>query len=415
VTRLLAVAQFSMAQAAPEVANAITVLKKIVSDIEVGKSRAGSKGVLVDTNEARLIATLAAQICTSAATRPNRDSVPNIDTIGPPADSNMQGRLVLPDLSIANMTEHQRIELKRAETQKEVQQFLATVEVRIESMEKQQKGMIMPASRVANSWDVMVLFALIYTAFVTPLEVSMLNISVNGLYWANRCVDLIFATDMYLHLSRMMYFNNNGTLVNNRAQIRTKYLRGWFWFDFVTLIPYDLISHLVEPNRNFVSLRMIRLFRLVKLGRVGKSSSVFVQKFEFQRGIVHTTLMGYQVGMQLMVMIHWLACFWAMLPTLEPADSYTWLSAWMDADERTVPPECTTALSPYRNGGHREGCVSTSQIYAAALHWAVMTITSIGYGMCTHSMLFVSIFHTLSQVTSCQRMRRSISSVSYAC
>ena len=79
-----------------------------------------------------------------------------------------------------------------------------------------------------------------------------------------------------------------------------------------------------------------------------------------------------------------------------PIDRYTWASAWVDS-EHGQASACTTdtieaIIAGTANGTNtnkvngfyrRQGavpCFQPAEMYAASLHFAVMTVTSIGYG-----------------------------------
>eukprot|EP00966_Prymnesium_polylepis_P052438 1214396-Prymnesium_polylepis.1 len=68
---------------------------------------------------------------------------------------------------------------------------------------------------------------------------------------------------------------------------------------------------------------------------------------------------------------HWVGCAWALQAHLQENLMMTWL-----ADTYCVHAlENGTALDP-----PEFDCVTSLDQYAAAVYWAVMTITSIGYG-----------------------------------
>lgn len=64
----------------------------------------------------------------------------------------------------------------------------------------------------------------------------------------------------------------------------------------------------------------------------------------------------------LMLLAHWQACLWALIPGLMPEEETTWRSAYVQGEEamgRTVGP---------------------IDLYITSLYWSIMTLTSIGYG-----------------------------------
>ena len=64
--------------------------------------------------------------------------------------------------------------------------------------------LVMPDSKFVQSWDMVTLVALLFTATITPYEVAVLSeqmwneARVDPLFWINRLVDSIFLGDMGL-------------------------------------------------------------------------------------------------------------------------------------------------------------------------------------------------------------------------
>jgi len=117
----------------------------------------------------------------------------------------------------------------------------------VEEIAKAEAGLLVPGNSFANYWDMVVIVALLFTTFVTPYEVALLDVKLDGLFALNRCVDAVFLFDMYVNF-HMVLFNEVGSAIRNKAIIRSRYLRGWFGLDFVSLLPYDLISLLTDSD-----------------------------------------------------------------------------------------------------------------------------------------------------------------------
>lgn len=93
--------------------------------------------------------------------------------------------------------------------------------------------------------------------------------------------------------------------------------------------------------------------------------------------------------MQLGVVAHWSACLWALQATFAARLEGTWLldkgycTALADADDDSAEAAAERLLfshkPPIETVGEY-GCVSTGNVYSACLYFAVMTLTSIGYG-----------------------------------
>lgn len=144
-----------------------------------------------------------------------------------------------------------------------------------------QQFTIDPDSEGYLRWMVVMFLTYIYTALVTPYEVSFLHIEKRGiLFIVNRIMDAIFACDVVVNffLKYKIPARNarRYAWVTNRRMIALKYLRCWFWIDLLALSQFDLIlfavSNEVLPNtthvvERFKIIRLVRLLRLVKVFR----------------------------------------------------------------------------------------------------------------------------------------------------
>ena len=54
-----------------------------------------------------------------------------------------------------------------------------------------------------QKWDVFLMLTLSFVAVVTPLEVSMLDVILDALFFINRSVDMVFVIDMILQFFLM--------------------------------------------------------------------------------------------------------------------------------------------------------------------------------------------------------------------
>lgn len=271
---------------------------------------------------------------------------------------------------------------------------------------------IMPDSKFMQNWDFVTLFALIFTAIVTPYEVALLETEINGLFFVNRMIDTIFIWDML-----MQFFcayretpKQGGRMVKSIPRIQCHYLKSWFPIDFMSILPFWVVVFLdpdvAEQMSSLKVVRLIRLLRLAKLVRVLKASKMF-KKFESRIAIPFSTLGLLKNLVVLLLMSHWIACLWILADSLERADplpgekrQVTWLVK-LEADHQNNGSDCAPD-DPYYNyvytsnenytiepitGPDGNPCLPDEWKlmhhtfrYTAAMYWAMTTITSVGYG-----------------------------------
>lgn len=224
-----------------------------------------------------------------------------------------------------------------------------------------EQNLVDPNSPFMRRWDLMSIFLLVFVMFVTPFEVAYLTTSLNTLFFLNRIVDIFFISDMVLQFFLMYRDEEKGVLVKDQKQIIRQYIRGWFWIDLVAVLPFDMVGVIASSDEmnNLKVLRIARLLRLFKLLRILKAGRMF-ERWETSYAINYSVLTLVKFVALTVVVAHWLACLWHMTVNIENSEP-NWVTNYGDpADEE------------------RE--LTTAEVYIVALYWAVMTMSTIGYG-----------------------------------
>ena len=197
-----------------------------------------------------------------------------------------------------------------------------------------------PAAARLAVWDSFAMFALIFTALVSPFEVSFLDGGEqDGLWWLNRLVDLIFITDTCLQFF-LMYQDEHGVWVNDFGKVVRHYLATWFTIDLVsTLVAgLDIVLPLLQGDDSDGSsrlelLRMFRILRLIKLARLLRASKV-LQRWQTKLKLDYATLTVTRCITLTCIVMHWSACLWALQVAFA---SYPLSHTWMGDDGYCVP------------------------------------------------------------------------------
>merc|ERR1740121_2499028 len=106
------------------------------------------------------------------------------------------------------------------------------------------------------------------------------------------------------------------------------YLTTWFPVDFLSVVPFDLISVLSQRGQfnRVKAVKVIRLLRLVKLMRIVRASRLF-RRFEHRMPISYKSWGLLRFFIMLLVITHWMASLWAL--TLLLVDEAEKIPRWV--------------------------------------------------------------------------------------
>ena len=157
----------------------------------------------------------------------------------------------------------------------------------------------------------------------------MRNPSADALFVVNQVVNFVFVVDLVLNffLPFREDISKGGRTVREHARIARHYLRGWFFIDLVSVLPFDWLDVLGISERvtnsggdpTFIKLiRLLRLLKLLKLARLQRVAADEAVR-DARRHDVHRQG-GLFYVVVIVVTLHWLACLWACLSTFSLFD-----------------------------------------------------------------------------------------------
>ena len=208
---------------------------------------------------------------------------------------------------------------RKTNRRKEIERaHYATLHANLKSMERRT---VNPTGRRMMIWDRMMLFAMIWTALITPFEVSFMTSDASSnqptgvagwaLFSLNRVIDLIFIFDLVLtfFVPYRQSPRKGGRWVYDRQKIAKRYLSTWFALDALTAVPTDLLLLLDVGSMHRLVRKVIRGIRILKLARLVRLSRIMRRLLS--RSYMDPSLLALlKFFVITMMTAHWLACVW---------------------------------------------------------------------------------------------------------
>jgi len=216
-----------------------------------------------------------------------------------------------------------------------------------------EKGcMVYPWYHWKTYFDMLCAMLILYFCFATPFRIGF-----NSDYENSNPIDYELVFDGVLFIDIILTFFTayiaDIEVIDDRWMIASRYIRGLFFFDLISCIPFYLIN---------ANLMWLKIFRLLHVGRITtllENSTALVSKMTSDKMILdwHTKIHISRIMRFLLYLAttcHCIACFWHYI-----------------AIKEDVPLEKTWM----------QGVVMTNQeAYVASLYWTMVTFSTVGYG-----------------------------------
>lgn len=151
---------------------------------------------------------------------------------------------------------------------------------------------IHPLSSFRKWWDLLIIVFILWNIVVQLVKIAfywhdpLLAHGGLGFLVLNIVIDFFFMADLILNFNTGYFQDLDQVLVMDRRRIAWTYLKGWFFIDLVSSIPFDLILISATSNGSSTAgrlpklLRVLKITRLLRLLRVTKMAR-YLTKYNF--------------------------------------------------------------------------------------------------------------------------------------
>jgi CRP-like cAMP-binding protein len=231
-------------------------------------------------------------------------------------------------------------------------------------------SVILPENSLKVAWDILTFVLILYQIFMFPYFIAFSTMHAKY-YIIDLVSTAIFTADILLNFNVAFY--HRGALVTDRTAIAKNYMKFWLWIDLISTFPYSWVvegNSAFTGNSNFEAgssshnmysspalLRSLKLSRMLGLLKFAKLRKRFKElEFFLSDKFVSTLVTIARLVVTMVMLGHWIACFWVFISLGDLEHEATWLTSGGFADE------------------------TYSEIYVSAIYWSLASMSSVGYG-----------------------------------
>lgn len=210
-----------------------------------------------------------------------------------------------------------------------------------------------PSGKFHTFWDVFIFFLVMFSTIWVPFRVAFHpDQNSDGLETA---VDVFFLLDIVITF--WSGFVRGYEVVMDKKEIAKEYAKTWLLVDIISTIDMNAFLQLFGYESGSRSVELLRLLKVGRLAKVGRLIERMTAKWTVHTGIIDAT----KFLVLILTVAHLLACFFFLVPTL-----------FDDCLDKTL--RCTW------RGVYNTENMNPSEQYLESMHWALQTMTTLGYG-----------------------------------
>lgn len=97
-------------------------------------------------------------------------------------------------------------------------------------------------------WDLYIVSVLIFVAFVVPYRLAFVDVDTDFWIWTYQIIDLMFLVDIILTFFSSIQTDDNSEEITEFKLIAIDYIRSWFFFDIISILPIDYLMDQANYN-----------------------------------------------------------------------------------------------------------------------------------------------------------------------
>eukprot|EP00804_Cyclotella_cryptica_P021886 CCRYP_000852-RA/>CCRYP_000852-RA protein AED:0.03 eAED:0.03 QI:454/0.9/0.90/1/0.7/0.72/11/722/2116 len=237
----------------------------------------------------------------------------------------------------------------------------------------------MPGTRFRFLWDVLCTVFIIYFSVVTIFRFAFRPVEdeTMPLVLFDFIVDVFFCVDFYLRSSHFA-FPEHGIVTTQISSIRRHYMENGMLLDLASCASLiDVFSYKAKLMARF-KLRLFCLLRVLRIpsffNLIADHLSLRDIRISLASNLLCRIIFFYAIAN------HWVACLWFIIHReLERDEKFTWATTDCPWDGDAGGRDCTSAWDD-SIGKHNVCNLSMIDCYVRSLHFAITTLSTVGYG-----------------------------------
>jgi hypothetical protein len=196
------------------------------------------------------------------------------------------------------------------------------------------KCLIRSHSKNKLRWDILIMILAIFNCYAIPVDVAFEPPAFDNIFWIliNTLIDCLFFIDLIVYFRTTFIHEKTGNEVIEPKEIAKAYLKGKFFIDLLSTIPFDTFAEVVIGVKSSSFLSIFSLLKLVRVLRLNRIISIMKVANEVKLSLKLAKLVFF-----LSMYLHCLGCCWFYIIK----DSDEWMPpldyVWVQTDFYNEP------------------------------------------------------------------------------